>query len=353
MIRALFLGLLLGGGPFLAASVQACAICIQMPQESVADKVIDADLVAILREDPEHAFHYRVHRVLAGASALAPPPPFLVDTAMRKKLASLPDEGALATWTNSSGWQLHGYASAVFERILVHALLDFDKWRGAGGEQARFDFFAPLHASSDPAVQELAMIELARMPYSLLRTLQPGLDRREVARRMIDPRWLEWAPIYILILGQSDARADQDFVRRAARAALTRGGFGDLAAWVTAWIEVDGVVAISAICREHLSNDTISTSDLRAIAMGLAEHSQAGEPAVAVHANQVLSHIAELHPSAAGIVARGLLAAQDWSATDTMIRQLASGAILNPDEIFSIEAYLAGARIKPSASALD
>lgn len=345
MIRALFLGFLLGGAPFFAASVQACAICIQMPQESVADNIIDAELVAILREDPERAFHYRVHRVLEGVSAIAPPPPFLVDTAMRKKLASLPEEGVLASWTKTGGWLLHGHASIALEQVAVSALQDFDKWKGAGGQQARFDFFAPLHAATDPAVQELALIELARMPYSLLRTLQPGLDRRQVARRIVDQQWLEWAPIYILILGQSEDRGDQDFVRRAAEAALTRGGRGDLAAWVTAWIEVDGAVAITAIRRDHLFNDALSLSELRAIAMGLAEHSQGGDPAVAVQATQALRHFAKLHPSVAGIAARALLAAQDWSATGTMAKQLEAGAILAPDEIFSVEAYLAGARV--------
>jgi hypothetical protein len=344
MIRALFLGLMLGCGSFAATAAKACAICISMPKDSVADAIIDADLVAILREDPARPFHYSVQRALFGTSAIAPPPPFLVDAVMRARLASHPQEGALATWTKTGGWLLHGHASVALEQVAEHALAVSDEWMGADGVQARFDFFARHHAASDPAVQELALIELARMPYSMLRTLQPGIDRSHVARRLFDARWLEWTPIYILILGQSDVHGDQEFVRRAAKAALARSGHGDLAAWVTAWIEVDGVLAIEAIRRDYLRGQGVSDTDLRAIAMAMAEHLAGGDPAVALQASRALQYAAALHPTVAGIAARALLGARDWSAANTIAAQLERGAIAEPADVFIVEAYLAAAQ---------
>ena len=341
MIRALFFGLMLGCGSLAATAAKACAICISMPKDSVADAIIDADLVAILREDPAHPFHYSVQRTLFGASAIAPPPPFLVDSVMRARLASHPQEGALATWTKTGGWLLHGHASVALEQVAEHALEVSDVWMGADGVQARFDFFARHHAASDPAVQELALIELARMPYSMLRTLQPGIDRSHVAQRLVDARWLEWTPIYILILGQSDDDDDQEFVRRAAKAALARSGHGDLAAWVTAWIEVDGALAIKAIRRDYLSGQGVSDTDLRAIAMALAEQSVGGDAAVALQASRAMREAAALHPTVAGIAARALLAAKDWSAASMIAAQLERGAIEAPADVFIVEAYLA------------
>jgi hypothetical protein len=344
MLRASALAFLVASGPFTTSTAQACTVCFELPRDSVADRIIDADLVVILREDPERPFHYSVHEVLAGPSANVPPPPFLVDAVMRARLSANPNDGALATWTTIGGWQLHGHATPAFQDVARGVVAASSGWSDPAEDRARFDFFAALHASTDPAVQELALIELARLPYAFLRDLRPGLDRQQVARRLVDPQYMEWAPIYILILGQSDDPADHAFVRRAAKAALSPGSRRSLAAWVTAWIEIDGVQAVDAILQDHVSDRSLSESDVRALALALAEHVMSGDPEVASRALTALEAATAQHPAAAGIAARTFLQLKDWSLVETLARQIGSGEISAPDEVFIVEAYLASAR---------
>ena len=58
----------------------------------------------------------------------------------------------------------------------------------------------------------------------------------------------------------------------ASRFALTT----NLAAWVTAYIELEGEVAIEAIDREYLSSPTRSEEEIRAVITALSVHGRDG-----------------------------------------------------------------------------
>lgn len=62
--------------------MQACLACNVVPEARLADRVIDADAVVLMREDAGHPFRYAVVQVLKGVADNLPPPPFLIPHAL-------------------------------------------------------------------------------------------------------------------------------------------------------------------------------------------------------------------------------------------------------------------------------
>ena len=148
-------------------------------------------------------------QVLQGVGDDLPPRLFPIDSTTRAALAREAATVVVGTWSEFYGWQLHRVASARLQAVVTRVLAEEPGWIGDSGERARFDLLAPLHADPEPVIHDLGLGEIARVPYALLRQLTPRLGRREVAARLADLRWAEWAAVHILVLELSDDLADR------------------------------------------------------------------------------------------------------------------------------------------------
>jgi hypothetical protein len=307
-----------------------------MPSESLADKAGAADAVGLLRPDPADPFRFVVIAWLKGGAAGAPVP-FLVSRTRAAELAADPGAAVVATWSDGPGWAMHDAGSAALAAALADLLA-----RDLSTPEARRDAFGPLVGHDDPAVARMALIELASLPYGVLRTTQAGMDRARVARMVADPLWSEWAPVAILLLGMSDAPADRAFVRRAAGLAAETGRAAHLAAWLTALIEVDGMAALDLIRAGWLAGPGRPEEDLRQVGLALASHAGRTD-ATGDAIRAAAGELAARHPAVAAALVRTMTERRDWSLAAEAARWLDEGRVTSPSDAFLLNAYVLAA----------
>jgi hypothetical protein len=259
----------------VAGPAAACLVCIALPERTLADRVIEAEAVVLARPDPARPFAFAPVAALKGDAA-RPAIPGLVDSATRRRLAADP-EAAVLFARDADGWTRLADATPELRADVETILAAAPAWDAEADHAARFAFFAERHDHPDAGVRALALAEISRAPYALIRTMPPRLGRAEVVRLMRDPRMAEWAPIHILFLGLSDDPEDHAFVRRAFDAASRTGG-AHLAAWATALAEIDGPPAIDRLRALYFEESGRSPEDLRAVVTAFATLADGGDP---------------------------------------------------------------------------
>ncbi len=341
------LGLILG----LAISVAvpgkpalACLACIAMPSESLADVAVDADAVALLRPDPDDPFRFAVTRWLKGGP-VADPVPFLVSRARAGELAADPEAFVVATWTERGGWAIHDLGSPALSSVLAD-LIDAPP----STPEAVRDTFGPLAGHDEAGIARMALIELASVPYEVLRAAPVRLDRREVSRMVSDPTWSEWAPIAITLLGLSPDPEDRAFIQRAAVLALESGHSAHLAAWVTALIEVDQEAAIDSITATEFSGSPRFEAQREAVMLGLATHAARSDVTGAT-VRDVLARLAADHTDVAAALARAMTEREDWSLAAEMRRWRDGAATISPADEFLLTHYILSAEAAETEAA--
>jgi hypothetical protein len=321
---------------FAAGPSDACLACIAMPAESLADRVLAAEVVALLRPAPDDPFRYVPGAFLRGGPDV-PPVPFLVSRDRAAVMAADPSMSVVATWTPDAGWTMHDAGSPVLVAVLQAVLA-----AGPVTDTVRRDFFAPLVQNADPAVERMALIELATLPYVVLREAPASIGHRRLAALLSDPVWADWAPVVILLCGLSDDPADNGFVRRAAHLIANDGRTAHLAAWATALIEIDGRTGLDFLRESYLDAPDRSDAELREIALALASHAPRSD-ALGPDIRATLSALAASRPALAGPLATALTERADWSLAPVFAGWLDAGQITNPDEAFLVTHYLLAA----------
>jgi hypothetical protein len=335
------LALLAAALALAAGPAAACLVCIALPERTLADQVIEAEAVVLARPDPARPFAFAPVAALKGDAA-GPAIPGLVDSATRRRLAADP-EAAVLFARDADGWTRLADATPDLRATVETILAAASAWDAEADHAARFAFFAERHDHPDAGVRALALAEISRAPYALIRTMTPRLGRAELARLMRDPKMADWAPIHILFLGLSTDPEDHAFVRRAFDAASRRGG-AHLAAWATALAEIDGPPAIDRLRALYFETPGRSPEDLRGVVTAFATLADGGDPALRPGIDAAFRGLAAGPPALAGEAARQLTWAQDWSQARTFADLLAAGAVSDPAAEFAVALYLEAAR---------
>ena len=325
--------------PGLAA---ACLVCIAVPEDSLADRALAGEAVALLRPSPEDPFRFVPIAFLKGSIDL-PPVPFLVSRTAAATFAADPAAVTVGIFSPADGWSLHDQGTVALGKVLAAALA-----ADLATEEARMAFFGPLAAHPDPAVQQMALIELASLPYPILRQVGAQPDRQQVLRRAADPLWSEWAPVMILLLGTSDDPSDARLVRAAVERLARAGHDTHLAAWATALIEMDGLAGITALERGFPADARTASDTVLLLAVALADHATRRD-AVGDAALDSLLRLAEARPEVLGYLSRALLQRKDWSLAEPLARLRDRGLIADPADEFVVSQYIAAATAAPVA----
>ena len=88
--------------------------------------------------------------------------------------------------------------------------------------------------------------------------------------------YIEWRPLAILMLSQSADAKDRKYIEEHFADCCEYSLTLNLAAWATAYIELNGASAIERIEREYFANPGRSDKEVRAILTALSLHSQDG-----------------------------------------------------------------------------
>jgi hypothetical protein len=307
-----------------------------MPVESLSDQVRAAEVVAILRAAPDDPFRFAPVRILKG-DAETPPVPFLVSRSRAAELAADPDGGVVGTWTRADGWVIHDYGGAglalVLSDLLANDLSTPESQRGT---------FENLIDHPEPAVARMAMVELATLPYTVLRETDVRVSRHMVVDMLADPKWTEWAPIMIILFGMSDDPGDVAFLNRAMRIIAANSRTVHLAAWATALIEMEGAAGVAWLKTAYSDDPSRTEAELKAIGLALASHAQRTDQAGdAIH--DALGDLAMRQPAIAGAMAQAMMEREDWSLAGTFRELLDDGRITAPADAFVITHYVLAA----------
>ena len=172
--RLAILAMLVAAITLAAGPAAACLACITLPEKTIADRLIEADVVALAREDPAKPYAYAPVVLLRGD---APPPiPFLVDSTTRHRLAAEPGSWLTRPRMGGRNSPTPGRRCGGWPMRILAAVPAWERDDGT----ARFAYFADRHDHPDPTVRQLALTELSAAPYALIRTMQPRVSGGEI-----------------------------------------------------------------------------------------------------------------------------------------------------------------------------
>lgn len=260
--RYLLAAILAAGLLVWSLPAAACPVCVDQGSKTLADQILEARVVALARPDPDDPLRFRAVGLLQGAPndlEDLPPIPFGVDAATAGRLADNPGLSVLMTystdWDPGYGpeqegpWYRHMIVTAGRRAMIDGIFQRGDGWDwGATTDADRFAFFAARVADPDPVIRDLALAEISRAPYAMIRTLTESLTAAEIRRHLASPDATPYAPVLILLLGASADPAGRDAARAGFERAM-HGGSDQFPAWLVAGVEAGGKPALAQVTR--------------------------------------------------------------------------------------------------------
>jgi hypothetical protein len=329
----------------------ACGVCFEKPERTVADRVLSADAVLVAREDPDRPYRFAPVTFLSGAAQNAQIP-FLVDSTTKRRLDTHPEDGVLIL-REGDDWSRAGYATEIWRSTAARILALGPDWQN--DQKARFSFFESLLDEPDSFVRKVAIDELSRAPYDLLRRMTQPIEG-EVARKSLSDRTqVPWQSFYILMLGLSDRAEDHALVRQRIASAARLGSSPHLEAWATALVEIDGTEGLTLLVEAWLQAPHVSADALRSVIAALTAHARIGDPAMKGAVLEALAPLPQRHPEVVGTVAAAFGEIGDFSQAGA-IRNVVGGLPvkemrrIDPSELFAASSYVYQARKRTLAS---
>lgn len=324
-----------GAGP-----AHACMVCIPIPETTAADHLIEGDIVVLAREDPDQPFSYREVEVLKGSYDGHPPIDMFVNSTMRRKLANAPDRSVVLVHNpDRSGWRSLGNANAEFEGVVRQILERAPSWQTQVKSQ-RIAYFASLLDHRNPILANLAYLEVGRAPYREIKALSGQISRERLRRMLTAAAYYEWRALAILMLAQSDRAQDRDEIRRSFGMAAKYHHETYLAAWATAYIEIDEADAIDVIEARYFEERERTDAELIEISKALSVHGSDGHVHLRDRMVEAYAELLDNHPSMVGPVAKDLAAWQAWSLAERVRTIAGNRDDLDRETLFVVGYYL-------------
>jgi hypothetical protein len=298
---------------FLEGPLAACQICFPYPKKSAADYLIEGEAVVLAREDPQRPFHYRPVRVLKGDPGTKEIDLF-INSVTRRTLAVFPKHAMVLVRTDEDGpsaWRSVGMANSDFGPLVSKILACAPAWEKAPNE--RTAFFSTHLGHPDPHISDLAHLEVARAPYAMIRTLGGVISREKIHAYLKNIRYMDWHALYILLLAQSEDVRDREFISESFRSAVRFGSTSQLAAWATAFIELEGTSAIEFIETEYFHGGRHKAKELQEILKALSVHGTHGSPALRDRIVASYETVVTLSPSLTSQITDDLI---KWKRTE-------------------------------------
>lgn len=340
---------LVAAAPVLLACVgvaAACQICLPMPVDSLADRILAAEHLALAREDPEQPFTLKPIAALHGPAPAGEMELFL-DSATRRRLARNHGESLLCGWSPERGWQRLTTHDELIAPVILDILGNKTDW--AANPELRVEYFAAFLGHDDPRLSDLAHLEVARAPYGELKRHAHRLTREELLARLGNFRRYEWHALYILFLGQSEDPADHAVIRKKMTDAARFGLSKQCAAWATAFIEIDGAAALEQLEEWYAGKDSRNPEERQAILAALSVHGSEGDPALRDPIIDLIGRLLEAEPLLAPEVATVLTQWQRPDLAEPIAALLSdSPGLFDPTATLLLRRYVLANRETPA-----
>lgn len=324
----------------LGSAANACQICLPLPTESLADRILASEHLVLAREHPERPYTLEAIRTLKGSPADASPIDLLLDSSTRRLLALDPDRSVLCGWSpEQREWQRLVLFEEPEASVVREIIVRTGAWRKSPAERVRY--FAGLLGHESTALSDLAHIEVSRAPYTQLLKFADRIPREELHARLGNLRRMEWHALYILFLAQSEDPRDHEFIRGELEDAARYGLSIQTAAWATALIEIDGMAGLQRVRKLYLEKPDRTRKEISAIHAALRVHGDEGKPELRDPIIALYGELLKTHPFIAAALVVDLTR---WKRFDHV--EKLTGLIGNaPLDLFAIS------RIRSHASA--
>jgi hypothetical protein len=322
----------------------ACSFHNYLPDRTIVDRMVESEHIVLARPGPDNPFRYHAIEAIEGGVDDVDIP-HLVDSASRRKFAANPADVALFARDGAYGpWVKLAHVDAAYAPVIDAVSRRLATWRLGSDGRDRFQFFAGLQAHPDAAVRRLALAELDRAPYAVLRGLEMTVDAKGLSRDL--PRRTESGllPIRVLLLGLSDSEDARVILSDGVERLAMRDSDPALGAYATALIELDPEGGIALVGR--LLADDLSPDAAESLIEASAIHAEAGaKDTDALHA--AVAAAVAARPSLALPVARQFGVRRDYSFAPLLDRLLRGGAFQSVPEVFAVSHYVALADAPP------
>lgn len=216
---------------------------------------------------------------------------------------------------------------------------------------ARVKLFADDLFADDPFVSQIAADQIARAPYAAMRTLHGALDGERLVSAANRIENISRLPLLILLMGVAGDGASREFVTRRLASARTLASTDELAALITARIEMDGEGALQETGGRLLASEGLKPAEVSAALMALDVVGGALDQQRRASIVAIYRDLLRQRPETAGYVARSLEDWRDWSLASDIVKASASARIDEGSSLL-IRSYLEAASRAQAASIL-
>jgi hypothetical protein len=302
----------------LIEATQACQLCVQFPNKSAADHLLAARTAILAREA---SFAYKPIEVLKG-TAPESKIDLLVDSSTRRMLTANPTHSILLAESPDGKWQRIGVVNTEFDPVVRKVLSSGAQWKT--DPRSRISYFTSLLSHHNPQIRTLAYLEVGRAPYDEIRQMGKLIPRVQIRGFLGNLQYVEWHPLYILLLAQEAEDQDRATIARSFRSATRFGITTRLAAWSTAYIEIAGEQAIDEIEQNILKNLTRTPEVLQEVTKALSIHGTYGSEKLRNRIVASYQTLVATHPEMICIVAKDLTTWKRPELHDEISKHLAT-----------------------------
>lgn len=339
-------------GLFGPRSALACQVCITLPEASLADHLITADVIVMAGPAQDNPFKFVPRQIIKGASddlERFPEIPFLIDSTTRAAFRADPEMTVLLTYgtvaKDGAGRGLSRKWTRIFtltperENFLIALWAEAQLWQDrALASDARVAFFARYLSHEDRVLRDTALIEIDRAPYASIQMLRNTVAADALLSEFDSLTRMSFVPIAIRLLGLQvdDYKARQIVRSRYPRSVRHSSGYAY--DWALAGISVDGSDAIMVV-DAALGSATLKPDRKRSLIRALAD-SGTVSPALRDQIIRIFSRALEQDPSSALEI---VIAMRNWNETglDSQFAKLLENEDVDPVTQFVIQTKLA------------
>ncbi len=316
----------------------ACMFHGYVPQKTIVDYMLDSEHIVLARQAADDEFRYEAFEALVG-DLDGVTIPTLVDSHSRRMFQVNPEGAVLfARDPADSKWQRLRYLDPEFQDFVRQLLQRLPGW-GAGDDADRHQFFADLHNHANPNVRDLALLELDRIDYAALRTLDLNLDVDALITPVDNPLEMHLRSIRVLLMGLSkDPAAEGVLAKGVSETNLFDIAFAG--AYATAWLELSGAEAARAMTELYLKDPDAPMQKKGLIIEAMAIHSHSGTDTTRIAIISELESALDQAPALGPAVARHFGARYDWSLGDALAATLKKNAIRSPMDVLTVNQYV-------------
>lgn len=319
----------------------ACAFHTDLPEKSVADWLVDGIEVVLARPAADNPYAFHITEVIHSAGS-PPEVDLLVSSDLRRKLQAHPEDEVLLA-NDGYGWTILSYVNPVFRPIMREVLARAPGWTDDYGAE-RLAIFAALQDSADLELRQMALTEIDKAPYTLLRQMELRLTPEELLRGLWLPQAYGYQPIRVLLLGLTGS----DLARDEVRGFLTRVSdwewANNLGPYATAAIELDGIKGVHLLEQQFLAKPLQPLANLEQVVEALAIQHGVAPPEVRAEIAATLQRFVRARPQGAALVARQFLPREDWSQGPMLAELMEAKALSSAQDLLTVAVYVAQAR---------